>query len=84
MHEAGKGSKQRPIEDQEQFDKNWEVIFGCPTSPCVSVCEIDFEKKICHGCFRTLDEIEAWYHANDDEKRRIMRNIEERKQCRKS
>lgn len=23
-----KGSKQRPIQDQEAFNKNWETIFG--------------------------------------------------------
>ena len=23
-----KGSKQRPIKDKEQFDKNWDEVFG--------------------------------------------------------
>ena len=25
---GGKGSKPRPIEDQEQFENNWDRIFG--------------------------------------------------------
>lgn len=27
-HFKGKGSKQRPIKDQKQFDDNWDRIFG--------------------------------------------------------
>ena len=27
-HFKGKGSKQRPINDQKQFDNNWDRIFG--------------------------------------------------------
>jgi hypothetical protein len=27
-HFKGKGSKQRPIKDQKQFDNNWDRIFG--------------------------------------------------------
>lgn len=74
-----KGSKQRPIEDRSQFEKNWERIFNRPSSPCVEVCELDFSNNICRGCHRTLAEIEAWGHCNEDEKARIMRNVEERK-----
>ena len=27
-HFKGKGSKQRPIKDQKQFNDNWDRIFG--------------------------------------------------------
>jgi hypothetical protein len=27
MRDGGKGDKQRPIKDKEQFDKNWDTIF---------------------------------------------------------
>ena len=27
-HDAGKGSKQRPIEDKKKFEDNWDRIFG--------------------------------------------------------
>ena len=29
-------------------------------SPCVSVCAVDPAGGYCLGCYRTLDEIEAW------------------------
>lgn len=79
MAEAGKGSRHRPIQDQDSFDKNWDRIFGEPSSPCVDVCEMDYAANICRGCYRTLDEIAAWGYANEDEKQRILNNTEERK-----
>ena len=27
MRDGGKGDRQRPIKDKEQFDKNWDSIF---------------------------------------------------------
>lgn len=27
MRDGGKGDRQRPIKDKEQFDKNWDAIF---------------------------------------------------------
>lgn len=79
MHEAGKGSRQRPVYDKERFYENWDRIFGGVSSPCVEVCRLDYTKKVCTGCLRTLDEIAAWGNCNEDEKRRILKNIEERK-----
>jgi hypothetical protein len=29
-------------------------------SPCVKLCVIHPEERICVGCFRTIDEIAAW------------------------
>lgn len=79
MAEAGKGSRHRPIEDRDNFEKNWDRIFGGVSSPCVDVCDMDYAANVCHGCHRTLDEIAAWGYANDDEKQRILNNVEERK-----
>lgn len=79
MGDGGKGSRQRPVENREQFEKSWDRIFGGVSSPCVEVCELDYTNKICRGCLRTLDEIAAWGYSNDDEKQRILQNIEERK-----
>ena len=30
MRDGGKGDKQRPITDKEQFDKNWDIVFKRP------------------------------------------------------
>lgn len=75
---AGKGWRQRPV-NKEVFDQNFDKIFGRIDSPCVEVCDLDYANKICRGCYRTLNEIQAWMNCNDDEKRRILRNMEERK-----
>ena len=29
-------------------------------SPCINICRIDRETKLCEGCLRTLDEIARW------------------------
>jgi uncharacterized protein len=78
--DGGKGSRQRPVNDIEKFESNWERIFGGVSSPCVEVCQLDYAQQVCRGCYRTLNEIGAWGYANDDEKRRILKNIEERRQ----
>lgn len=46
-------------------------------NPCVEVCTLDWD-DICLGCFRSMDEICAWYSMTDDEKRAVLRKAEER------
>jgi hypothetical protein len=47
-------------------------------SPCIKVCKYDSEKN-CMGCHRSMDEITNWIFYNDDEKRQVLKNTEERK-----
>lgn len=47
-------------------------------SPCVSVCRINPVSSQCEGCLRTLDEIAAWGRMDDEGKRVIWSQIEER------
>jgi len=49
-----------------------------PASPCISVCALD-ENDVCMGCYRTADEITEWFMASAEEKRRIVRSAEERR-----
>ena len=83
MAEAGKGSRHRPV-NKEAFEAGWDRIFGGVSSPCVDVCDMDYAANICRGCYRTMDEISAWGFSNEDEKQRILKNTEERKQHAKS
>lgn len=76
--EAGKGDTYREV-NREAYEAGWDRVFSSPDSPCVEVCSLDFTKELCTGCLRTLDEIGAWYNCNADEKRRILRNVEERR-----
>ena len=36
-------------------------------SPCISVCQMDSEKGVCLGCFRTRGEIAAWRSMSEAE-----------------
>lgn len=33
VHDAGKGSVQRPVSDKEKFSANWDAIFGNKDKP---------------------------------------------------
>lgn len=41
-------------------------------SPCVRVCVVHPEARICTGCYRTTDEIARWSKMTPDERRDIM------------
>jgi len=41
-------------------------------SPCVRVCVVHPEAKICTGCYRTTDEIARWSKMTAEERREIM------------
>ncbi|MDH3669380.1 MAG: DUF1289 domain-containing protein [Paracoccaceae bacterium] len=44
-------------------------------SPCVKVCMIHPESRICLGCNRTADEIARWSRMSDAERARIMAEL---------
>lgn len=48
-------------------------------SPCISVCRMNQDKGWCEGCWRTLDEIAQWAHADDEEKRAILARAQDRR-----
>ena len=43
-----------------------------PDSPCVGVCMVDKETKVCIGCLRTLKEIGGWRNMTLDQKREVV------------
>ncbi len=47
-------------------------------SPCVGVCAIDATNGFCQGCYRTVDEIKAWFDMSQVEKKHLMTQLEER------
>lgn len=47
-------------------------------SPCISVCQLDRDNRICRGCGRTLPEIAGWGRFDDTEKRRIVAAAKQR------
>jgi predicted Fe-S protein YdhL (DUF1289 family) len=44
-------------------------------SPCVKICVIHPQAKICIGCNRTGDEIAAWSRLSVDARRAIMADL---------
>ncbi len=47
-------------------------------SPCISICKLD-KHNICVGCFRSVNEIRNWYTLDNDGKKKILENVEQRK-----
>lgn len=47
-------------------------------SPCVKLCVIHPETRLCMGCARSIDEITAWPRLSGEDRRRIMAVLESR------
>lgn len=47
-------------------------------SPCIAVCRMGFATGLCEGCLRTLEEIRAWSTLDDEGKRAVWGQIEQR------
>lgn len=47
-------------------------------SPCIGVCSINSDNDLCSGCYRTMDEITAWYNSTPEEKQAVLASIEQR------
>jgi predicted Fe-S protein YdhL (DUF1289 family) len=50
-----------------------------PPSPCIDVCRMNPETKVCEGCLRTLDEIAAWSSLGPAGKRAVLERLPARK-----
>ena len=47
-------------------------------SPCIQICMIHPEARVCVGCFRTADEIASWGRMPAPERKRIMAELPDR------
>lgn len=48
-------------------------------SPCNELCLIDEETGYCLGCLRTSEEIAEWGNFSEEQKIRVLNEIEQRK-----
>ncbi|MEL6958574.1 MAG: DUF1289 domain-containing protein [Pseudomonadota bacterium] len=48
-------------------------------SPCIKVCVIHPETRLCTGCLRSIDEIGAWSQMSADDRSAIMAELPSRK-----
>lgn len=47
-------------------------------SPCVKICVIHPESRLCTGCLRSIDEITAWSKMSPEARRAVMDALPER------
>ncbi|MDP3677844.1 MAG: DUF1289 domain-containing protein [Methylotenera sp.] len=47
-------------------------------SPCIGVCSMDDTTGYCHGCYRTIDEIKAWWDMSQDDQQNLLTALDER------
>ncbi|BDW85284.1 MULTISPECIES: DUF1289 domain-containing protein [Roseicyclus] len=48
-------------------------------SPCVKICVVHPEARICTGCLRTIDEITQWSRMSPEDRRTVMAALPARK-----
>jgi predicted Fe-S protein YdhL (DUF1289 family) len=48
-------------------------------TPCVMVCTVDGASGLCLGCLRTLPEIATWSRMSDEERAKIMDELDARR-----
>lgn len=48
-------------------------------SPCTNICRMSPDTGWCEGCQRTIDEITRWSRSSDDDRRRILAAVAERR-----
>lgn len=44
-------------------------------SPCIKICVIHPEARLCTGCLRSIDEITAWSKMTPDARRAVMEEL---------
>ncbi|WP_199258533.1 DUF1289 domain-containing protein [Paracoccus binzhouensis] len=49
------------------------------STPCIKVCRIDADSRLCTGCWRSLDEIAAWGGMTEAERLAVMAGLPERR-----
>ena len=48
------------------------------STPCIRVCSLDAEVGLCAGCGRTAEEIASWLRLSEEDRLRIMAELEDR------
>jgi uncharacterized protein len=48
-------------------------------SPCVKICVVHPEARLCTGCLRTIDEITQWGRMSREDRRTVMAALPERR-----
>ncbi|MEP4038435.1 MULTISPECIES: DUF1289 domain-containing protein [unclassified Pseudophaeobacter] len=44
-------------------------------SPCINICVVHPEARICTGCYRSIDEITSWSKMSNAERADVMADL---------
>ena len=47
-------------------------------SPCIKICVIHAESRLCTGCLRSIDEIGAWSRMTPEARSSVMAELQNR------
>lgn len=47
-------------------------------TPCINRCQLDRDSKKCLGCKRTTKEITEWSKMTDDERIKVIQDLQNR------
>ncbi|MBT8409758.1 MAG: DUF1289 domain-containing protein [Alphaproteobacteria bacterium] len=47
-------------------------------SPCVNICVVHPETRLCAGCYRSIDEISAWSRLTPEARAEVMAELPSR------
>lgn len=47
-------------------------------SPCISICAMNEDTGFCHGCYRSIDEIKAWWDMDAEAKKNLLVTLDDR------
>jgi len=47
-------------------------------SPCIKICVVHPEARICTGCYRSMDEIRDWSRMTPEARREVMASLPDR------
>jgi uncharacterized protein len=47
-------------------------------SPCIGVCSMNDSTGCCHGCYRTIEEIQNWWDLDNQQKQAVVLEAAER------
>ncbi|CUK02306.1 DUF1289 domain-containing protein [Shimia thalassica] len=59
--------------DKTEKDKVWKR--NEIESPCIQICVIHPEERICTGCLRSIDEITSWSKMSPEARTAVMDDL---------
>lgn len=82
MADGNEGARRRDEERERRRAERLRRLAAGPTSPCISICQIDESSGYCIGCYRTIDEIRDWIILLPEERHAVLARLAMRRAAR--